>query len=160
MGNEKKHDFQRSLVKGKKGESQFYALFEDVLTRESGYIADFIITATGDGVEVKSDSYDPSKTENYFMERYSYGDKVGGPWQSLEKGIKYFVYFFPMCNMIYVFNTAALVRRLDKITEGQYIINIGNTSHTTRGFKVKRSDLADLELDIETVFGLKGRKGA
>lgn len=172
MGNEKKinkngggiskqvHDFETSLKLGKKGESEFHALFSDVLTRSSGYIEDFVITATGEKCELKVDSYDISKTENYFMEAFSYGDKRGGPWQSLEKGIDYFIYYFPIGESISIWRTKELVKLLDKVTDGQYIINIRNTSHNTRGFKVRRDLLADLELDIEQVFGLKGRKGA
>lgn len=155
------HDFKRSLKVGQKGEAEFHSLFADVLTRSSGYLEDFVITATGKKCELKVDSYDITKTINYFMERFSYGDKAGGPWQSLEKDIDFFIYYFPIGNTIAIWDTKALVKRLDKITADQYIINIRNTSHNTRGFKVKRADLADLELDIEQVFGLKSKaKGA
>lgn len=154
----KVHKFEESLKRGKKGETEFHALFEDVLERESGFIVDFVIKATGEGVELKTDNWDPTKTENFFMERYSYGDKPGGAHQALEKGAKYFVYFFPMANLVYIWETKALVKLLDKITADQYVINVRNTSHNTRGFKVRRDLLEPACIDIEVAFGLK--KGA
>jgi hypothetical protein len=149
------HDFSKSRKKGRKGEAQFDELFGDLVTRESGYLQDFTIKANGKTVEIKTDSYCPTKTENFFMERWSYGRQDGGPHQALKKGIDYFIYFFPKAMQFHVFETRALVKALDILCEGQYIINVRNTSHVTQGYKVARADLAHLELDLEKV--LKGR---
>jgi hypothetical protein len=148
-------DFQTQLKIGKKGESEFEQLFGDLVTRDDGYIQDFTIKANGKKIELKMDQYCPTKTLNFFMERWSYKGQDGGPHQSLRKGVDYFIYFFPKGMQFHCFEVKALVKALDKICEGQYILNIYNKSHVTQGYKVKRADLEHLELNLEKL--LKGK---
>jgi hypothetical protein len=145
------HDFQKSLKFGKKAEQQFLELFADKLVQESGYIHDFTVKRTGKTLELKTDRYDAAATENFFMERYSYGEEPGGVWQAFKKGVSYYVYWFPNCNLIYCFDTKELVRELNRICEGQYLINVRNTSHTTRGYKVERALLDHINIPFEKV---------
>lgn len=149
------HEFAKDLKRGKKGESEFEQLFGDLVRREDGYLQDFTVLADNTTIELKTDSYDPTKTENFFMERWSYKDQDGGPWQSLRKGITYFIYFFPKSMQFHCFEVKALVKALDKLCEGQFILNIYNKTHVTQGYKVKRVDLEHLELDLEKL--LKGK---
>lgn len=148
---EKIHNFQASLKQGKKGERAFLDLFADKLVQTSGYIDDFVISRTKKTLDLKTDSYDPSKTANFFMERYSYAEEPGGPWQALKKNVDYYVYWFPLCNMIYCFKTKDLVRELDKLCDGQYLINVRNTSHVTRGYVVNRALLDHINIPFEEV---------
>lgn len=149
------HDFQKSLKRGQKGEAEFFSLFSDVLERLDGYTVDFRIKKSGKTVELKTDLYDPSKSENFFMERFSYGDKPGGPWQSLDKGADYFVYFFPSSNLIYAWETKVLVAALDMMVKGSYLINVRNIAHTTRGYKVERAILEKYCIPITKIMGIK-----
>jgi len=145
------HNFQKSLKRGKKGEALFFDLFADKLEMADGYVYDMKVKRTGKTIELKTDSYDAAKTSNFFMERYSYNDEPGGPWQSLKKGVDYYVYFFPNCNLIYCFKTKELVKELEKICKGQYLINVRNTSHITRGYVVDRSLLDKINIPFEDV---------
>lgn len=149
------HNFQASLKRGHKGEAEFYELFKDQVERLDGYIADGRILATGKTYEIKTDYYCPTKTENFAMEKVSYGDKPGGPYQSLEKNVDYFIYFFPKAMQFHVWETKTLVRRLEKVTKDMHTIPIWNVAHTTWIHKVPRVELEDIELDLEKV--LKGK---
>lgn len=149
------HEFAKDLKRGKKGEAEFEQLFGDLVRREDGYLQDFTVLADGTTIELKTDYWDPTKTENVFMERWSYKDQDGGPWQSLRKGITYYIYFFPKTMQFHCFEVKALVKELDKLCKDMFIINIYNRTHTTQGYKVKRADLEHLELNLEKL--LKGR---
>lgn len=149
------HDFQKSLKKGQKGESQFFELFNDVLERLDGYVADFKIKKNGKTIELKTDSWCPTKTPNFFIEVYSYGDKPGGPFQALEKKVDYFVYYFPKTQLIYMWETKELVDALKPLLKNGYVFNIKNTAHTTRGQLVKRELLEHIAIPIEKVLGIK-----
>ncbi len=151
----KVHEFKKSLSKGKKAEAEFLELFKDKLEMLDGYMADMRVIKTGDGLELKTDFYDPSKSENIFAERWSYNEQAGGAHQALEKGTKWFVYWFPMTMQIHAWETKTLVRRLDEVTKGMYTINVYNSSHVTRGFKVPRHLLEDIEIPIMDILNGK-----
>lgn len=142
------HSFNKSLKRGQKGEAQFHDLFKDKVDRTAGYIEDFIIKKNNKTIDVKTDFYDMGKTENFFMERYSYGQEDGGAWQALKKGVDYYIYFFPSHMEFFVFKTATLVKKLEELCNGAYLIGVKNTSHLTRGYKVKREDLECIRLNI------------
>lgn len=145
------HEFQKSLKRGKKGEQAFYDLFADKVEWSDGYVADFTIKKNGMSLDLKTDFYDPSKSENFFIERYSYNDEPGGAHQALKKGVHYYVYFFPVCNLFYVFKVKDLVREIDRICKDQYLINVRNTNHITRGYKVPRHLLEHINLSLEDI---------
>lgn len=149
------HSFKKSLAKGQKGEEAFLELFPDVLERLDGFMQDFRIKKTGETIEVKTDNYCTTKTENFYMERYSYGDVDGGPWQALSKDSNYFVYWFPKSYEFFCFKTEDLVRELDKITARMPLTNVVNVSHITRGYKVNRFLLEHIAIPIEKVLGIK-----
>ncbi len=150
-------DFETQLKKGKKGEKQFLELFGDLVEASSGgFVEDFRVKATGATLELKMDTYCPSKTPNFFIERWSYKNQDGGPWQALRKGVQYWIYFFPSCMQFHCFEVKSLVQELDKLTENMYIHNIYNTSHVTQGYVVKREALEHLELDLEKILNSKG----
>lgn len=149
-------DFETQLKKGKRGERQFLELFGDLVEESSGgFKEDFKIKASGKTLELKMDLYCPTKTANYFMERWSYKNQDGGVWQSLRKEVDFFCYFFPSCMQFHCFKVKDLVKELDKLTADMYVHNIYNKSHVTQGYVVKRADLEHLELDLEKV--LRGK---
>lgn len=148
---DKLHSFQKSLKTGKRYENQFNELFKDKVEQLDGYASDFKITKNGKLVELKTDLYCPTKTNNLFMEFYSYGEEPGGPFQALKKGSDYYIYWFPKSMEFFVFKTATLVKKLNDLYPDPYLINVYNTSHVTRGMKVPREALESIRLDIMEV---------
>ena len=141
-------NFATDLQKGKDGEAEFQAAFGEWVTPTDGKSGDFIVKATGEKLEVKTDSYCPIKYKNFIMERYRSGSKNGGPWQAQDHGCTYFAYRFKKTGDTYLFNTNKLVERLESLEHTPY--TIGNDSYETTYYKVPRVLLEDLYLDIST----------
>lgn len=148
---EKVFDFQASLKKGKKAESEFHELFKDKVERLEGYMADFKIMRTGKTIELKTDMHDPTKTANHFVERYSYSDVNGGPWQAEEKKSDYYIFWYPVTNEFYAYKTSTLVSWLETHVKRPWLLNIRNKNHVTRGFTVRRAQLEEIQLNLEDI---------
>lgn len=144
-------DFEKSLKKGKAAESEFLELFKDKVERLDGYIADFKIKKNGRTIELKTESRCETETPNLFIERYSYGEEDGGPFQALRKGTTYYVHWFPLTQTFYVYKTETLVAWFKKNMPKPWLLNIRNKSHNTRGFLVKRRALEDIALSLEDI---------
>lgn len=147
----KTHQFHESLQKGKQAEAKFLAKYEALLEQTDGRTGDFIIKATGAKVEIKSDLYDPRRTPNFFLEATSYDVKAGGPWQALNHGCEWFVYWFPLLGYTFCFRTSDLVAWLNTNMHKYKQLGIVNTAHVTTGILVPRSHLQDLWLDLDKV---------
>jgi hypothetical protein len=145
------HNFQKSLKIGKKAENDFYELFKDKLEQLDGYAADFKILKNGKTIELKTDSYDPTKTANFFMEKFSYNEEPGGPFQALKKGTDYYVYWFPITMEFFVYKTETLVEKLQELHPKPWLINIRNQAHVTRGFLVNRETLTKIRIPLENI---------
>lgn len=125
-------NFQTDLKRGQAGEKLYHKLRPE-LTRLSGRYADFI-DDNGMTYEIKTDSYD---TPNFFMERWSdvANKKAGGPWQSSEKEIDFYVYLFPKKGKGYIFTVSSLLEQLNNIaTPNQRYVQ--NKSWMTVGWLV------------------------
>lgn len=144
---DKKAEFKKDLNRGHDGEKSFYEKYKTSVTHLDGRNADFEINKTGETIELKSDYFDYEKTANMFMERYSYDEEPGGPWQALKKKITYYIYHFVSHDITFIFNTAQLVKRLDKLTVNMKLINVQNRNHVTRGYKVPIVQIAELALE-------------
>lgn len=151
MGEAKVFEFEKSLRKGKKAESEFHELFKDKVERLEGYMADFKILRTGETIELKTESRCETETPNLFIERYSYGTEPGGPYQAANKGSTYYIHYFPKTQAFYVYRTATLVTWLNANVPRPWLFNIKNKSHTTRGFVVRRSQLEAIQLNLEDI---------
>lgn len=140
------HNFKTSLAKGQVGEAAFLKLWPTPLERLDGRKHDFKLIGTNSTLELKTDSYDATKTENFFMELYSDIDrgKVGGPWQALKNGTTYWCYFFPTNGLVYEFETAKLAEWLDFNWKDYDVCNIRNRTWITVGIKVPRKTLEHL----------------
>lgn len=151
------HYFVTSWNVGNQGEEEFrknWTLIhpELTLTHPNDQTHDFLILETGQSVELKTDTYDPEKTPNFFMERYSdiNNQSPGGPWRAREHGISLFVYFFPKGRIWYEFwNVPHLVDTLDELTKNQSMFNIRNHAWTTGGFKVDRESIKNMWVKCE-----------
>ena len=137
--------FKDDLAIGQASELLFFEkLFPTKLERTDGRKGDFKILSTGELLELKSDNYDFFATKNFFMERYSYGDKPGGAHQALANGVKYYCYFFPNSGHFFLFDTQLLVNYLDWRFANSPLIEVKNAGYITRGYKIERSLLAHL----------------
>lgn len=146
-------DFQKDLARGRIGELALLEACGTSVTPLDGKHGDLQVKKTGEKLEIKTDNYDHSKTNNFFLERYSYGFQPGGPFQSLAHGCKYFIYCFSNPGFFYIFNTEKLCKRLLEIqsTNRYTLIDIPNKGFTTRGWKLPRELFADLELTWEDI---------
>lgn len=149
----KQANFRNDLVRGQQGEAMFHLLFPD-LQRLDGRNADFK-AANGETYEIKTDSY---TSGNYFMEVYSdvAREKRGGPWQSQEKGIDYYVYMFPKLGKLYIFSVPDLVQQLEALPDAaKRVVNVENRSWTTQGWLVKIEHLTPtVEMPLATTADL------
>ena len=147
----KEAEFKADLERGHSGEHLFFQKYQHLLTHLDGRNADFEINKTGETIELKSDYYDMDKTENFFMECYSYDNKPGGAFQAADKGITYYIYYYVNNDTFYVFNTKQLVRRLAKFKSSMTMTNVKNKGYTTRGLKMARELLTNMCLDPEEI---------
>lgn len=144
--------FNKSLKSGQAGEDEFLVL-NSGLVRADGRNFDFTVKNTDKTVELKSDYYSMEKTPNFFMERFSYDNKSGGPWQALEKGVDLFAYYYIKEKTAFWFKTKDLVDLLDRIVKSDNIklSDVGNEKHITRGYKVPRNRLKSIYREVKYV---------
>lgn len=152
--------FKVDLQRGHEGEHSFFMKYQHCITRLDGKGADFEINKTSETIELKTDYFDFNKTPNFFMEKYSYGDNLGGPWRSLEHKIEYFIYWYPSSGDTFIFNTVQLVKKLKKLEANLPMVNVKNKNYVTKGYKVNRDLLMDICLAPEDIglFEFKGKK--
>ncbi len=139
-------NFKDSLAVGQAGEETFLAKSHMTLERLDGRNGDFKCLETGHVVELKTDTYDMARTENFFIERWSNVEKhaPGGPWQALQKGNEIFVYLYAQNGVYYTFNTLDLVNRLDEIIQGLTPVSVRNRTWVTVGYKISRAQLVEI----------------
>jgi hypothetical protein len=77
-------------------------------------------------------------THNLFIERYSWEDIDGGPWQAKTKGATYFLDFFPYNKLCFTFYVDDIIRCVEWAKKKGliHLVNIANTNHITRGYPV------------------------
>jgi hypothetical protein len=140
----KTYSMKTQLAKGKKAEKAFMDRYgENCFERTDGRKGDFRIKWSQTKVELKSDFY--SGTPNLFMERWSVAPtdakpgKPGGPWQSLENGTKYYVYWLVESDELYVFDVEGLVAGLDKILASLRAVTVKNQGYSTLGYLLPKA---------------------
>jgi hypothetical protein len=144
-------DFKKDLKKGQDAEHNFFMKFQQHMTRTDGRRGDFLINKTEEILELKTDFYDPDSTPNIFIEKYSYQDKPGGPFQSKEHGVSYYAYWFPKTDLLLLFNVDQLIKRIKKLEANLKTVSIKNKNYSTLGYLVDRNLLQDILLDPEEV---------
>ena len=111
-------------------------------------IGDFM-RPDGKIIEVKTDTYPMSRTENFFMEFYSNKEKktLGGPWRAFDKGADVPIYLF-VSDLIYFEFTALdkLVKELESVIKTAKLKqqDVLNHKHITTGYKIPRESLSAL----------------
>jgi hypothetical protein len=143
------HNFKDSLIKGQAGEALFLQYMPH-LQKLDGRQSDFVDSLTGERYELKTDSYDPARTPNMFIEHYSdvSREKPGGPLQALAHGSTYWCYFFPKALTCYIFVTSHLLEALPRLTADLELKLIRNRGWTTSGWAVPRTRLQHLYKEV------------
>lgn len=139
--------FKAQLEVGSRGEELFLEHYPKKIIVYPERDGDFLEVYSGKKIELKSDSYNINKTENFFFERYSNIETKtpGSVWQAIGHGCDIFCYQFVRHNIWFQFNDLPALRdRLEELTAGKSMVWIKNQGWITGGFKIKRSDLEDL----------------
>jgi hypothetical protein len=139
-------NFQNDLNFGRIGELAFLHASKGTLEPLDGRNGDMKIIKNNLKLELKVDKYDHSKTENFFIERFSYGNKPGGVFRAMEDGSDFLAYYFQNPGFLYLFRTVELMARVQEIQHKFTLIDIPNTTHITRGYKIPRHFFQDLEV--------------
>lgn len=111
---------------------------------------DFLIKGTNVRVEKKCDSYDPKRYGNLIMERFSYDEKPGGPWQAQKHKCRFFIYWFVAYDVMFVFDTVQLLARLRKLIKRDKLKlhDKHNQYWVTQYYKVPISALEDINIGM------------
>jgi hypothetical protein len=140
-------DFKGQLAVGNRGEELFLERYPRKLEIFSGREYDFTVKSSREKIELKTDTYNMDKSDNFFLERYSdvHRKTPGGPWRAYKDKIDIFCYMFVRHNIWFEFrDLPALIERLDDLTKKQGLIYIKNKGWVTGGYKVPRDSLSDL----------------
>lgn len=143
-------DFGEQLVVGDDGERDFLKHYANLIPKKSDDRRIDFILGDGKKVELKTDTYDMSATQNFFMELFGNIDKgqIGGPWRAMQDNVDYFVYYFKKNKTYFWFESKSLCKHLDNIiAQGRLqpkIIN--NKGWAARGYAVPRSQLELVQL--------------
>lgn len=149
----RKPSFYADLRAGQESERKFLEKYGQYLDALDGKQGDFIIKGTNLKIEFKCDSYDHDRWANFVMEHFRSGNKVGGPAQALEHGCRYFVYYFSKNDLMYMFDTYQLCRRIKALVKKHKIAleTISNGTYTTSYHRVPRDYFKDIMLDFHAV---------
>jgi hypothetical protein len=115
---------------------------------------DFICVHTGHKIELKTDTYDMSRTPFFFFERFSNSEKQspGGPWRALKDRVPLFVYMFVKNNRYFVFkDLKKMLKKVEKAADKGLIkpVLILNKGWTTTGYKVDRMFIEEFWTEYE-----------
>lgn len=140
----KQFTFKDQLIVGDRGEELFLERYPKKLEIYPGREYDFIIKKTGEKVELKTDTYNINKTDNFFFERYSDVSRKtnGGPWRAEVDKVDIFCYYFIRHNIWFQFTELdKLIRYLNEIVNESKLIYVKNKGYCTAGYKVNRKEL-------------------
>jgi len=158
MTNENKSwGFKEQLVVGTRGEELFMERYPRKLEIYPGRAYDFTLKNSRETLELKTDTYNIDKSDNFFFERFSdvHKESPGGPWRACKDGVDIFCYYFVRHNIWFEFrDLPPLVSRLNDLTSKQGLVYIRNKGWTTGGYKVPR----DLVMDLCSVWEFDPKK--
>lgn len=143
----KTFDFQVQLEAGSRGEELFMERYPRKLEIYPGREYDFTVKSSREKLELKTDTYNINKSENFFFERYSdvHRKTPGGPWRAHQDKIDIFCYYFVRHNIWFEFrDIPSLIEELNSLTKKQGLIYIKNRGWVTGGYKIPRDSLSSL----------------
>lgn len=149
MGEKKTFTFKSQLGVGNAGENLFLKKYKGAVKSTTDLKYDFLLDCKT--VELKTDTYPMEKTPNYFMEQYgSIEDrKLGGPWRAARDKVDFFVYLYLADKKFFWFNTADLVKHLEKVTKDMRGKTVLNRGYTSLGFAISRESVEHLLIKTE-----------
>lgn len=139
-------NFDRDLRFGQRAEREFMGIHPWELVKSTDRRWDFE-TPEGLRVELKTDTYDPAKTPNLFMERWSDIDRgtPGSIWRACEDEVDVFIYWFVAGRFWMECRTPISLRNfLDIHTKSLKLEKVTNKSWVTGGYKVRRDEVEHL----------------
>jgi len=139
-------DFKEQLALGDRGEEIFLERYHRKIEIYPKHDFDFISKCRKHKIELKTDTYNMDKTENFFIERWSdlHKERPGSIWQSIPKGVNIFCYMFVRHNVYFEFtNLPALRDFLDDYLVNKSYVAVKNKGWITAGYKVPRDLLSD-----------------
>lgn len=149
----RKFDFNEQLGAGDSGERDFKEFYKDLNPIKSKDLKFDFTLASGEKLELKTDTYDMDETPNFFMEYYSDSKnlKLGGPWRASNDNVDIFVYYFVKNKTFYWFKVQELRVFLDKYldTHNPRVKNVPNKGWLTQGFAIPREALDTVLLKKE-----------
>lgn len=146
MSADKRWDFKEQLQLGDRGEQLFLERYPRKLEIFPGREYDFTVKSSREKLELKTDSYNMDKSDNFFFERFSdvARETPGGPWRAAKDSVDIFCYYFVRHNLWFEFrDLPALTKKLDEMTKKQGLVYIKNRGWTTAGYKVNRESLSE-----------------
>jgi hypothetical protein len=147
MEHKSAFSFQSQLKVGQAGEDQFIENYHSPLVVVPDRWVDFRRVTDGKSLELKTDTYQMSRTPNMFFERYSDFHKKtpGGPWRARRDRVDLFVYFFIKDQTYFEFTDIKLLcKTLDKLTKKKGMIMVKNRGFITMGWTVPREAVSHL----------------
>jgi hypothetical protein len=147
-------NFYKDLLRGQEAEANFKEKYGALLEALDGREGDFAIQGTKLKLELKSDFWSHDKWPNFICEVYRSGKKPGGSFQALEHGCRYFCYWFPKDDRLYMFDTYRFCRRVTMLAKRHHIPleTISNGTYNTSYYRIPRELFKDLMLPFfETV---------
>jgi len=143
---DKTWSFQDQLAVGSRGEALFMERYPRKLDIWPGRDGDFVVSKTGQKIELKTDQYNIDKTPYFFIERYSdfHKKSPGSIWQAHDHGCEIFCYYFVRHDVWFEFrDIPALIARIESIAPKGFVF-IKNKAWVTAGWKILRDDVMDL----------------
>lgn len=138
--------FQKQLKQGEKGEQYFIKCYHNLSPRKSSAREVDIFINENEKVELKSDSYPESETENFFMELVgsTKTGKLGGPHLSVQNNVDFFVYHYTVDKTFYWFDPRALVKFIDENGHEFQKREIMNRGWSSLGLLIPREKISHL----------------
>jgi len=139
--------FNDQLVVGSGGEQLFLDNYPEPMSVSLDLRWDFTRLSDGARVELKTDTYDPRRYQNFFFERYSDTDRKtpGGPWRAKKDKIGLFIYFFQQDLTYYEFtDLKGLCAHVDAGIEAESYreFKVKNKGWFSSGYAVPRESVA------------------
>lgn len=148
----KTFSFQKQLKSGELGEQHFIKCYHKLNPRKSSAREVDIFINENDTVELKTDSYNPEKTPNFFIELIgsSKTGKLGGAHLAKINSITYFVYHYPMDGSFYWFRPKDLADFIDENFNKYQKREIRNYGWTSTGILLPREEVEHLLIKKDT----------
>jgi len=147
--SKKVFNFRAQLAVGDRGEKAFREYYPELIPIKSEEREVDFHLKDGKSVELKTDDYDMSATENFFMEVSSHG-KLGGPYRAKQDNVDFFVYYFIKNKTFFWFNTNILCLKLDELIleRNDKVKSIqnrgGNNTWTAQGYAIPRIEFKSI----------------